>query len=112
MDYHTPDDLITIVIAVLSGAGIQSEQRSGKESETYPGRNCKRPKIRSGFSICDLAGNNQIFGSSDNIRQISASFLETCFSSSCTVCPIRPVHYTKDAPYTSPECLHLLDWER
>src|SRR6266581_6155904 len=111
MDWYALDGLIIIVVLESVGAGIQSEQCSGKESETYPGGNCKRPNFRSRLSNCDLAGNNQTLGSSEELRQVSDFCLETCASSACTVCPARPIHYTKDAPHTRPECLHLPDWD-
>ena len=48
-----------------------------------------------------FAGNGQTLGSSSDPRQISAFlFRETCVSFSCTVCPARPVHDTRDVPYT------------
>ncbi len=48
-------------------------------------------------------------GSFADLRQASASFLETCGSSSCTVCPARPIHYTRAYPYRGLGCLRLPD---
>src|SRR2546428_3096480 len=111
MDYHTRDGLITIVIVEL-GREPQSKQYYGKDSETYPDGNCKPPNIRRWASVVViLQAIAKHLGSATDLRQVSAFFLETCVSSSCTVCLARPIHYTKDAPCRGPGCLHLPDWE-
>src|SRR6266516_6904824 len=101
--------LNTIVIVVLRPSRNPIRAMFWQRIKDLSSWKVQATKIRSGFSTCDLAGNNQTLASSEDLRQVSDFRLETCASSLCTVCPALPIHYTRAYPYRGLGCLRLPD---